>query len=142
LEETTDLEAFGQERSLDQSLTSTMTKEFDEIFAEAVYETLSWTSCFVAPVLHVYLHDAMASEIGLRKSKLSIQDARDLENGLEKIFGFGAKIVEYRILGTLYTKLRLKEQLEQNFKFSSEVEKARKLYESRLGAIKRSADEK
>jgi hypothetical protein len=142
LEETTEFKVHDELRSEDQNLDSPMTKEFDEIFAEAVYETLSWTSCFVAPVLHVYLHDAVNWEFGARKSNVSIQDAKDLEKGLEKIFGFGAKIVEYRILGTLYAKLRLRETIEQNSKFSIEVERAKRLYESKLRAAKHTATRK
>ena len=142
MEKATELEVFNERKLENQNSTFGTANEFDEVFATAVYETLSWTSSFVAPVLHIYLHDAMTFEFGQRKSRLGIQDAKNLEKGLEKIFGFGAKIVEYRILGTLYSRLGLKEEIEQGFKFSGEVEKARKLFESRPRVKRHSVKER
>jgi len=134
LKETNELEDFQEVVYEDEDAIPKARDKFDEIFAEAVYEGLSWISCVVAPVLHIYMEGAMTFEIGLRKSKLSIQDAKTLEKSLEKIFGFGARVIEYRILKILYAKLKLKKEFEQNFKFSNEVEKAKELYEIKLSA--------
>lgn len=116
--------------------------EFDEVLAEAVYEGLSWISNLVAPALQAYLQDATTIEVGLRKPKLNTQDAKVLQKSLERIFGFGAKVIEYRILEILYAKLRMGKEIEQNFNFSSEVEKAKQLYKSQLCAGERSINEK
>lgn len=118
---------------------------FDEIFAEAVYEGLSVIGTLVAPVVLMYLEndgliksklnplqDAMVIERGLMKSKLSIQDAIALEKGLEKIFGFGAKVFEKKILDILYAKLQLTKEIEQSFEFANEVKEASELYKSKL----------
>ncbi len=118
--------------------------KFDKIFAEAVYEGLSFIGSLVAPVVLLYLEnsglmkskldplqDAMVSDSGLMKSKLNMQDAIALEEGLERIFGFGAKVFEKKILDILYAKLQLDKEIEQNFVFAAEVKKASELYKSR-----------
>jgi len=121
--------------------------KFDEIFAEAVYEGLSVISSLVAPVVLMYLEnsglmkaklspleDAMVLEKGLMKSKLNMQDAIALEKGLGRIFGFGAKVFEKKILDVLYAKIQLNKEIGQSFKFANEVKKASELYKSRLCA--------
>ncbi|UCE96184.1 MAG: hypothetical protein JSV51_00820 [Candidatus Bathyarchaeota archaeon] len=106
--------------------------EFDSIFAEAVSEGMYWLSNIIAQVLGIFLKDATTPQDGWMKSKMSVKDAVALEKGLEKIFGFGAKPFEKRILDLLYAKLHLKEQTPQDFQFSAEVKRARELYISRL----------
>jgi len=110
--------------------------KFDEVFAEAVYEGLSWFSSLIAPL--ILIQDAMSFESGMIKSKLKIRDAIALERGLERVFGFGAKVLEKKILEVLYIKLQLNREITQNFKFAQEVEKASKLYKSKLRARERS----
>lgn len=119
--------------------------KFDEIFAEAVYEGLSMMGNLIAPVVIMHLEnsglvksklsplqDTMVLESGLMKSKLSMQDVIALEKGLDKIFGFGAKVCEKKILEVLYTKIQLNKEIEQNFEFANEVKKAGELYKSKL----------
>jgi hypothetical protein len=106
---------------------------FEEILAESVYEGLSWVSGLVAPILDASIEGATKVEIGVRKSKMNMKDLEAFEKGMERIFGVGAKVVEYRILKILYSKLELNEQIEQNFRFSDEVQIAKGLYRSRLG---------
>jgi hypothetical protein len=105
---------------------------FEENLAEAVYEGLSWVSSIVASTLDMYVQDALTVETGLRKAKLSIRDCENLEKGLEKAFGFGAKVVESKILKILHSKLGVSKAIEANFKFSNEVRIARELHSSRL----------
>ena len=107
------------------------TEEFEETLAEAVYEGLSWVSNMVAPVLDICVQGATTVEIGLRKTRLSMDDCEEFEKGLERVFGFGAKIIECRILKTLHTKLGVNKEIEQSFKFSDEVKTARKLFKSK-----------
>jgi len=108
------------------------TEDFEENLAEAVYEGLSWVGNIIASTLDMYLHDALTLETGLRKTRLSIQDCENLEKGLEKTFGFGAKLVENKILRILHTKLGVTRAIEANFKFSDEVKTAKELHNSKL----------
>ena len=107
------------------------TAEFEEIIAEAVYEELSLISRMVAPALDICVQGTTSVEIGLRKTRLNMNDCEELEKGLQKVFGFGAKIIECRILKSLNTKIGVNKEIRQNFKFSDEVKTARKLYLSR-----------
>lgn len=118
---------------------------FDEMFAEAVYEGLQWTSGLVANILGSFLQDAMIYETGWGKSKRGIKDAATLEKSLERIFGFGAKVFEKKILEILYTKLQLSKCAQQSghvFKFSKEVNKAKKLFKTKLSSDKRSINDR
>ncbi len=108
------------------------TQNFEENLAEAVYEGLSWVSNVVAPALETYLQDALTIETGLRKAKLNIQDCENFEKALEKAFGFGAKVVEHKIIKILHSKLGVNKAIEADFKFSDEVRMARDLHCSNL----------
>jgi len=103
---------------------------FDEIFAEAVSEGLSWFSSLIAPV--ILISDATTPDSGRMKSKLYIEDAMVLEKSLEMVFGFGAKVLEKKILEVLYAKLQVNNNIGHSFKFAKEVEKASELYKSKL----------
>lgn len=107
------------------------TDKFEESLAEAVYEGLSWVNGIVAPVLDTCLRGATTEEVGLRKTRLNMRDCEILEESLERVFGFGAKVVETRILQVLHSKLGVSKEIEPSFKFSAEVRKARKLYRSK-----------
>lgn len=115
-----------------ENLSLRETQDFEENLAEAVYEGLTWVGGVVASTLDMYLQDALTVETGLRKTRLSIQDCENLEKGLEKTFGFGAKLVENKILRILHSKLGVSRAIEANFKFSDEVRTARELHNSRL----------
>jgi hypothetical protein len=117
-----------------QNLSLKETEDFEENLAEAVYEGLSWVGSVVASTLDMYLQDALTPETGLRKTRLGVKDCENLEKGLEKTFGFGAKLVEIKILRILHTKLGVTRAIEANFKFSDEVRTARELHSARLHA--------
>jgi hypothetical protein len=106
-------------------------EEFEEALAEAVYDELSLISNIVASALDICIQKATSVEIGLRKTRLNVNECEDLEKGLEKVFGFGAKVIECRILKALNTKIGVSQEIKQNFKFSDEVKTARKLYKSK-----------
>lgn len=106
-------------------------EEFEEALAEAVYDELSLISNMVASALDICIQKATSVEIGLRKTRLNVNECEDLEKGLEKVFGFGAKVIECRILKALNTKIGVSREIKQNFKFSDEVKTARKLYKSK-----------
>jgi hypothetical protein len=115
-----------------QNLNLRETEDFEENLAEAVYEGLSWVGSLVASTLDFYLKDALTLETGLRKTRLNIKDCENLEKGLEKTFGFGAKVVENKILKILHSKLGVTKAVEANFRFSDEVRTARELHSSKL----------
>jgi hypothetical protein len=107
------------------------TEYFEESLAEAVYDGLSWVSSVVASTLNMYVQGAQTVETGLRKGKLGVDDCESLEKGLEKAFGFGAKVVECKILRILHSKLEVSREITTDFKFAEEVRIARELYRTR-----------
>ena len=125
-------EAYPEPTSTAKNLSLQKTEDFEENLAESVYEGLSWVSNVVASTMETYLQDAVTLDTGLRKPRLTIKDCENLEKGLEKAFGFGAKVVETRILKILHSKLGVTRAIDANFKFSDEVMAARELHSSRL----------
>jgi len=105
--------------------------DFENALSQAINEGLSSISTIVAPVLRAYLDDALFYEIGRMKTRSTIKDARKLERGLEKMFGFGAKVFEKRILESLYTRLSLRLETGQNLSFLQAVEKAKEAFDSK-----------
>lgn len=106
--------------------------DFERILSQAINEGLTSISTIVAPVLRTYLDDAIVSEVGHMKSRSSIKDLKALENGLEKMFGFGAKVFEKKILECLCTKLSIDMETKENLRFSETIEKMKRIYESRM----------
>jgi hypothetical protein len=127
-------ETCAEPSSKTEDLNPRKAENFEENLAEAVYEGLSWVSNVVAPALETYLQDALTIETGLRKAKLNIQDCENLAKALEKAFGFGAKVVEHKIIKILHSKLGVNKAIEADFKFSDEVRMARDLHCSKLHA--------
>jgi len=107
------------------------TSEFEQAFSKAICKGLETISDTVAPVLRIYLDDAMAIEVGLIKSRMNVKNAKLLEKGLEKVFGFGARVFEKKILENLHANLALETDIPRNFSFSKSVEQAKKQFESR-----------
>jgi hypothetical protein len=117
-----------------EDITTKETDRFEEFLADSVYECLSSVSRLLAPALDACLQGATTVEVGLRKSRMKIRDCESFETGLERVFGSGAKVIEYRILKILYSKLEISKQVEQSLRFSDEVKTAKRLYESKLRA--------
>lgn len=57
-------------------------------------------------------------------------DPEVFDGCLKGLFGWGAEIVEKRILECLYLRLEVRTKLERGFVFADEVKKARKLLDS------------
>ena len=129
-------ETYAESASRDQNLSPE--EDFEKNLAEAVYEGLSWVSSVVASIIDMYIQTASHKaptepvEIGLRKEKLSINDCENLEKGLEKAFGFGAKVVEFKILKILHSKLGVNKKIDANFSFQDEVRMTMELHNSKL----------
>jgi len=106
--------------------------DFEEALSQAINEGLACISSTVAPVLRAYLEDAVSWESGFLKSRSTIKDVGILEKGLERMFGFGAKVFEKKILDALYVKLSLDPTTRQNLSFLEAVKKAREIFESKV----------
>jgi hypothetical protein len=105
--------------------------DFEKALSQAISEGLACISTTVAPVLRAYLEDAVTWEIGFIRPRSTIKDAGSLEKGLEKMFGFGAKVFEKKILDALYTKLSLDLETRQNLSFLEAVKKAKEIFEAK-----------
>ncbi len=105
-------------------------RDFDLILAEAVHESLSKISPSVSSVVIFYLKKDRTI-----KSETKIDDPQSFDEGLKRLFGFGAKVVEKKILETLYLRLELPQEIEDNFSFSNEVKKARKMSKNKAFII-------
>lgn len=58
-----------------------------------------------------------------------IKNSEKLTEGLEKIFGYGARILETAILQKLYEKLNLNFKEKESCKFKDYIEEAKKYYQ-------------
>lgn len=105
--------------------------DFEKALSQAINEGLGSISTIVAPVLRSYLDNAVIYEIGRMKRRSTIKDVRNLERGLEKMFGFGAKVFEKKILESLYIRLSLRLETPQNLTFSQAVKKAKEAFDSK-----------
>jgi hypothetical protein len=96
--------------------------KFGTVLTEAVHEGLDSIGPSIADAVLFYM-----------KKKAAIQpDRHDLDpevfdGCLKGLFGWGAEIVEKRILECLYLKLEVRIKIERGFVFADEVKKARKL---------------
>jgi len=92
------------------------------VLTEAVHEGLDSIGPSITDAVLYYM-----------KKKAAIQlDRHDLDpeifdGCLRGLFGWGAEIVEKRILECLYLKLEVRTKIERGFVFADEVKKARRL---------------
>ena len=99
--------------------------EFYVLLAEAIHEGLSSISPSIPPVVFLYLKKNASIQ-----SNQYVDDPQAFDEGLKKIFGFGAKVIEQKILEVLYRKLQVPREIKDDFKFVEEVKKAQKLLNS------------
>ncbi len=99
--------------------------EFNVILTKAVLESLSSISPSINSVVFFYLKNNRSI-----RSDNYIDDPEAFDEGLKKIFGFGAKVIEKKILEFLYMKLQVPQKIREDFKFADEVKKAQKLSSS------------
>ena len=95
--------------------------EFRVILYQAVYEGLR-SICPSAPEA-VLLYLERDGSIGPDRT---IEDPEAFHKGLSKIFGFGANLIERRILGILYERLQIDGEIQDRFCFLHEVKTVRK----------------
>ncbi len=98
---------------------------FNTVFAQAVQEGLDSIGPSISDAVLFYLQRAEAV-----RSDRSFADPEAFDDGLKKIFGYGAKVIEKRILEMLYVKLEAPRKIGGDFRFSEEVRKAQKFISS------------
>ena len=111
-------------------------KEKDRINAilvEAVNEGLSSICSSAASSILFFLE-----KNGSIKSTSNIENLKTFAGGLERIFGFGAMVIEKKILEVLCMRLQLPDPKEtkNNFEFAKEIGKAIELYEAKNTKLK------
>ena len=111
-------------------------KEKDRINAilvEAVHEGLSSICSSAASSVLFFLEKS-----GSIKSTSNIENLKTFEEGLERIFGFGAIVIEKKILEVLCMRLKLPDsKTKNNFEFTKEIGKAIELYEAKNTKLKK-----
>jgi len=60
-----------------------------------------------------------------------IKDAEAFDKGLRDIFGFGAELIERRILEILCAKLQLSNRIERSFSFPQKIEDLQRIFETK-----------
>lgn len=89
---------------------------------EAVHEGLNSISPSISDTVLFHLQRANALHMDKH-----LVDAEMFDDGLKKLFGFGAVVIEKKILEFLYVKLDAPRKIGDNFEFCEEVAKAQKL---------------
>jgi hypothetical protein len=98
---------------------------FNAVLVQAVQEGLDSMGPCISDAVLIHLQKVDA----VRFHQQSI-DAEAFDDGLKKIFGYGAKLIEKRILELLYRKLETPRKIRDDFTFSEEVKKAQELRSS------------
>jgi hypothetical protein len=103
-------------------------EKFNELFMVAVNEGLrSLAGEAIAKTIRYHLERVLEAEM-----EELIRKPERLAEGLEKIFGYGAKILETMILEKLYEKLNLNFKEKENYTFTDYIEEAKKHYQKML----------
>jgi hypothetical protein len=84
-------------------------RNFDDIFLESVDEALSSLGDSAKRSVYFHLEDKFGLEKGIIAKK-----PKELESGLDKIFGAGSKYIEILIMKSLHGKLEHPIEWEQN----------------------------
>ena len=99
--------------------------KFGTVLTEAVEEGLDSIGPSITDAVLFYMKKKAA--IQLDNHNL---DPEIFDGCLRGLFGWGAEIVEKRILECLYLKFEVRIKIERGFVFADEVKKARKLLNS------------
>jgi hypothetical protein len=91
------------------------------VFAEAVQEGINSTCPHISDAVVLYLQ----KNASIRHDQYAT-NPEALHNDLKKIFGYGAKGIEKKILEFLYLKLENPKNIKSDFKFAEEVKEAQK----------------
>ncbi|MGD8544913.1 MAG: hypothetical protein PVH12_01955 [Candidatus Bathyarchaeota archaeon] len=92
------------------------------ILYQAVYEGLHDVCTSIPDVILGYLE----KEGSVGPGRV-INNPENFDEGLKKMFGFGANILEKKILEILYDKLQIDREVKDSFSFSQEVQNVYKI---------------
>ncbi len=95
------------------------------VLVEAIEEGLNSIGPSISDALFFYLQKSAS----IQPDQHAI-DPEAFDDGLKKIFGVGAKIIEKKILEFLYLKLEAPQKIKDDFRFVQEVKKAQRLSDS------------
>ena len=98
---------------------------FNMMLFHALYKGLNNIGTSIPPAILSYL-----KKEGSVGPDQTVNDPKALDRDLQKIFGFGAKVVEKKILEVLNEELRISTGIEDNFNFAEKVLKIQKKYSS------------
>jgi len=98
---------------------------FSTVLTEAVQEGLNSIGPSISDAVLFYIEKKAA--IQLDQCDL---DPKVFDDCLKAIFGWGAEILEKKILECLYLKLEVQLKIKSGFVFTDEVKKAQKLLDS------------
>jgi len=98
--------------------------EFNVVFAEAVREGISSACPHISDAVVLYLQ----KNASIRHDEYAT-NPEALHNDLKKIFGYGTKGIEKKILELLYLKLENPKSIKSDFKFAEEVKEAQKSFD-------------
>jgi|GEM_PF-1596520 len=99
--------------------------EFSTILFDAVHEGLNSIGASIPSTILPYLEKD--GSIGPGRV---INDPKAFDEGLRKIFGFGAKVIEKKILEVLYTKLQIRQEVDDSFSFPEKILNVQKMLQS------------
>lgn len=99
--------------------------EFGTVLTEAVQEGLDSIGPSITDAVLFYMKKKAAIQLDSQNLDLESFDVC-----LRGLFGWGAEIVEKRILECLYLKLEVRTKIQRGFVFADEVKKAQKLLDS------------
>jgi len=107
--------------------------QLNSILVEAVNEGLSSICSSAASSVLFFLE-----KNGSIKAKSNIENLKAFSEGLERIFGFGAIVIEKKILEVLCMRLQLSAPKENrnNFEFAKEIGKAIELHKAKNTKLK------
>lgn len=91
------------------------------VFAEAVQEGINSTCPHISDAVVLYLQKSAS----VRHDQYAT-NPEALHNDLKRIFGYGTKGIEKKILEFLYLKLENPKSIKSDFKFAEEVKEAQK----------------
>jgi len=98
---------------------------FSTVLTEAVQEGLDSIGPSISDAMLFYIQ----KKAGVQLDQYDL-DPEVFDDCLKAIFGWGAEIVEKKILECLYLKLEVKIKVKTGFVFIDEVKRARKLLDS------------
>lgn len=104
-------------------------KRIERSFSVALTEAINEGLCDICPSIRSAVLFYLEKNGSIQSDK-SITNLEAFEEGLNNLFGFGARVIERKILEVLYIKLQTPKEIKDDFEFIEEVENALKLVDA------------